>query len=205
VILHPAAFGSIAAVVIVTPGPDTVLTVRNALLGGRRGGVCTAAGVCAGQTAWALMAAVGVATVIAASRPAFLLVKLLGAGYLVILGSRSLRGTAGGSPATWESLGARPTAAAALRQGAVSNLANPKMALFFVGVLPTFTSPRGGRFAGMLLLALVFSALSFLWLSVYAAVVARLGDLLRRGRIRRLLDIAAGATLVALGLRVATE
>ena len=85
-----AAFLLVATVVIVTPGPDTALTIRNTLAGGRRSGVFTALGVSLGQATWAVATALGIATLLAASEPAFRAVKLLGAAYLIFLGLQSL-------------------------------------------------------------------------------------------------------------------
>ena len=194
----------VAAVVIVTPGPDTALTIRNALRCGRRGGVLTGAGVATGQAVWALAASAGLAAVLAASQPAFLAVRIAGAAYLVCLGLHSLRSAA--SPTKLDRRRAARLGSdvvSAYRQGLLSNIGNPKMAIFFMSVLPQFAGR--GSFAAMLGLGLVFVAMTFTWLSGYAAVVARIGDALARTRLRRLLDAATGAALVALGLRVATE
>ena len=94
------AFVGVAALVIVTPGPDTALTVRNALLGGRRAGVATAAGVALGLAVWTAAASAGLAALLVASEPAFVAVKLAGAAYLVLLGAQTLlhalRGDRGG-------------------------------------------------------------------------------------------------------------
>src|SRR5437867_1371000 len=75
-----------------TPGPDTALTIRNSLLGGRRAGVFTAIGVSSGQAVWTLATAAGLAALLAASEPAFVAVKVVGAAYLVWLGAQSLLG-----------------------------------------------------------------------------------------------------------------
>ena len=85
-----AAFVAVSALVIVTPGQDTALTIRNALLGGRRAGVFTALGVSSGQAVWALAASAGLAALLAASEPAFVALKLAGAAYLVYLGLHAL-------------------------------------------------------------------------------------------------------------------
>ena len=87
----------------------------------------------------------------------------------------------------------------------MSNLGNPKMAVFFTSLLPQFSSDGGASFGALLLLGLVFCSLTLVWLSGYAVVVAKAGDLLRRSRVRRTLEGVTGAVLVALGLRVATE
>jgi threonine/homoserine/homoserine lactone efflux protein len=83
----------------------------------------------------------------------------------------------------------------------ISNLGNPKMAVFFTSLLPQF----GSSFPALLALGLVFCALTLAWLSAYAAAVAKAGDVLRRSRVRRWLDGLTGAVLVAFGLRLATE
>jgi threonine/homoserine/homoserine lactone efflux protein len=231
------AFLGIAALVIVTPGQDTALTIRNTLLGGQRVGTATALGVAGGQAVWTLAASVGVAAVIAASEPAFVALKLAGAGYLVLLGLQSLwaavregpgsartgampSGEGPGSARTGampsrEGPHAEPGEGAgggagllpskALRQGLLSNLANPKMAVFFTSLLPQFAPAEGPAFPVMLGLGLLFCAMTFGWLCGYAAAVHRARDLLRRPRVRRSLDALMGSALVALGLRLAAE
>jgi threonine/homoserine/homoserine lactone efflux protein len=197
------AFLAVATIVIVTPGQDTALTIRNTLLGRRRAGIFTAAGVSSGQAVWALATSVGLAALLAASEPAFVALKLAGAVYLVWLGLQSLRSAWRGSRRS-ERAAVRDRGLPSLvawRQGALSNLANPKMAVFFVSLLPQFAD----SFAGLLLLGLLFSAMTFVWLSAYAAVVARAGETLRRPGIRRVLDVVTGVVLIALGLRLGTE
>ena len=192
------AFIAVAAVVIATPGQDTALTIRNTLAGGRRAGLRTAAGVVCGQAVWALAASVGAAALIVASEPAFMALKLAGAAYLVYLGAITLLAAARG-----QAPGHEPRTADdrhELRQGVLSNLGNPKMAVFFTSLLPQF----GESFAALLGFGLAFCALTLAWLSAYAAVVARAGDVLRRPRVRRTLDAVTGTALIALGVRLAT-
>jgi threonine/homoserine/homoserine lactone efflux protein len=201
VLAHLFAFLGVSALVIVTPGQDTALTIRNTLAGGRRAGVFTAIGVSAGQAIWALAAAAGVAALLRASEPAFLAVRLAGGAYLVYLGAQALRSAfkAGTVPASRRGLTERPLAP--LRQGVISNLGNPKMAVFFTSLLPQF----GASFPALLALGLVFCSLTLVWLSGYAVAVTKAGDFLRRTRIRHALDGLTGAVLVGLGLRLASE
>jgi threonine/homoserine/homoserine lactone efflux protein len=202
---HLPEFLAIAAIVIVTPGPDTALTIRNTLLGGRRAGVHTALGVSTGQALWALASAFGVAALLAASEPAFRALKLLGAAYLVYLGIQSLLAAARRvERARTERTSAGLRARIAYRQGVISNLGNPKMAAFFLSLLPQFTTGEA-TVGPLLVLGLVFSTMTLVWLSAYALAVARAGDFLRRGSVRRVLDAIVGAVLVALGVRVAAE
>jgi threonine/homoserine/homoserine lactone efflux protein len=190
------AFLGVALVVIVTPGQDTALTLRNTMAGGRAAGVRTAAGVVSGQAAWALAAAVGVAALLAASDLAFALVKYAGAAYLVYLGLTSLRSALRGAPA--EQAGARTRRP--WREGFVSNLGNPKMAAFFTSLLPQFAD----SFLGFAVLGLAFCAMTMAWLSVVASLAARASALLERGPVRRALDAVTGLALVGLGARLAT-
>jgi threonine/homoserine/homoserine lactone efflux protein len=203
------AFLVVALVVIVTPGPDTALTIRNTLLGGRRSGVFTGIGVAAGQATWTLATSAGIAALLVASEPVFRALKYAGALYLAFLGLQALRAAARKSR---EHEGSPPADAApalspmvGLRQGLVSNLTNPKMIAFFPALLPQF-APRGhGAFFALLILGLLFSTMTLAWLSGYAAVVAKAGDFIRRHRVRRLFEAATGCVLVALGARLATE
>ncbi len=203
-------FLGVSLLVIVTPGPDTALVIRNTLAGGRRGGVCTALGVAVGQGVWALAASAGLAALIVASEPAFVAVKLAGAAYLVFLGAQALRdalrpGGPGGGTATRDGPARSVAAAVVLRQGVVSNLGNPKMAVFFTSLLPQFAPGGGAPFSALLLLGVVFCSLTLAWLTGYAVAVAKAGDFLRRPRVRRAVEGVMGAALVALGLRLATE
>jgi len=197
------AFLGVSLLVICTPGQDTALTIRNTLIGHRRAGIATAAGVALGQATWSLATSAGLAVVLAASAPLFLAVRLAGAAYLIYLGARSLHAAISHreeSPA-----GARPQSSrSALVQGYLSNLSNAKMVAFFISLLPPFAGPHPS-FVLLLLLGLNFCLLTLTWLVGYAIAIDRVGDWLRRSSVRRALDGILGAVLVALGLRVATE
>jgi threonine/homoserine/homoserine lactone efflux protein len=192
--------------VIVTPGPDTALTIRNTLVGGRRSGVFTAVGVSLGQATWAVATSLGIATLLAASEPAFRAVKLIGAAYLIFLGLQSLRGALRRTGSVDRTVGrTRLEPRVALRQGVISNLTNPKMAAFFPALLPQFVPAGDGAFVSLLALGFLFALMTLVWLTAYSFAVARVGAVLRRPAIRRFLDAAFGVVLVALGLRLAVE
>jgi threonine/homoserine/homoserine lactone efflux protein len=201
------AFLGVSALVIMTPGQDTALTIKNTLAGGRRTGILTALGVSTGQAVWTLAASAGVAALLVASEPAFLALKLAGAAYLVFLGAQALLAASRGAPAhDVPGAAARSLVpASGYRQGVVSNLGNPKMAVFFTSLLPQFAPAGGASFATMLALGLIFCTLTFLWLTAYAAAIDRAGHVLRRTGVRRALDAVTGTVLVALGLRLASQ
>jgi threonine/homoserine/homoserine lactone efflux protein len=197
-----AAFLGVSLLVIVTPGQDTALTIRNTLAGGRRGGTFTAVGVVSGQVTWALAASAGVSALLLASRPVFSALRLAGAAYLVLLGLQALVSAVRSHSAQATVAPARPLSGrTAFRQGILSNLGNAKMAVFFTSLLPQF----GTTFWTMFPLGLCFAALTLAWLAAYAAAVARARALLRRPHVRRALDAVTGLALVAFGARLATE
>jgi len=171
--------------------------------------VATALGVGAGQLVWTLAASAGITALLVAWEPAFAAVRLAGACYLVYLGASTLwstwRGTATHGAAGGEGTTAQRSTRRAFRQGLLSNLGNPKMVIFFSSLLPQFAPVIGPTFLGMLGLGFVFCTMTVIWLSAYAWVIARVGFLLHRRGIRRLLDTITGVILISLGLRLATE
>jgi threonine/homoserine/homoserine lactone efflux protein len=202
------AFLGVSLVVIVTPGPDTALTIRNTLFGGRSAGIATAGGVVAGQAIWALATSLGIVALIVASKPLFLVIKYAGAAYLVLLGLQALRAALRPARGHKFTTGARRqrrlASGGALRQGLVSNLGNPKMAVFFASLLPQFVAAEGADFQSLTVLGLVFCAMTFIWLTACALLVAKAGEVLRP-RLKRAIEGLTGAVLIALGLRLAVE
>jgi len=197
-----AAFLLISLLVICTPGQDTALTIRNTLLGGRRAGVATAAGVAAGQAVWTLATSAGLAVILAASGPLFLAIRLAGAAYLVYLGARSLVHAWSRSEPPQPEPSRRERSA--FWQGLLSNLSNAKMVAFFISLLPQFAGPRPG-FVLLTALGLNFCLLTLAWLTAYAFAVTRIKGWLVRDRVRRAMDAVLGTVLIALGFRVAAE
>ena len=200
------AFVAVSLVVICTPGPDTALIIRNTLAGGRRGGIATAIGITAGIAVWTLAASVGVAALLSASEPVFRALQLAGAAYLVYLGAQSLVAAVSGRRHVTTGEGGGQTVAPkrAFRQGLLSNLGNPKIAVFFVSLLPQFVSDGSQSFLALAVLGAAFSLMGLAWLTLYAVVVAKAGQFLR-GRVRRVLDAVTGTILVAFGIRLAAE
>ena len=182
----------VAVVVIVSPGPDFALTVHNTVARGRRAGLATGLGVVSGQLVWGVAAAAGLAALLVASRPAFVALRVVGAAYLVWLGVQALR-------ASWRgaSHAVRTRRGSCYRQGLLSNVGNPKMAVFFTGLLPQF----GSSFPTLLGHSLLFSTMTLVWL----VLVVRAGDMLRLSPVRRAVDLVTGVVLVAFGFRLATE
>jgi RhtB (resistance to homoserine/threonine) family protein len=198
-------FLAVAAVVVVTPGVDMALVTKNALLHGRRPALATAVGINVGILFWTTAAALGLAAVIAHSTTAFTVIKLAGALYLVYLGLQALRASR-----VRPRMRATPRSRApldnriAFRQGLVSNLLNPKIAVFFTSLLPQFVGThRAG--ADLLFLGALFNAMGLVWLLSYALLAARGRKVLGRPNVKRILDRVSGLVLIGLGIRIAFD
>ena len=206
--LHLLVFIGVAAIVIVIPGPDTAVVTKNVLIHGRRAGLGTSLGVSAGLAIWTIAAAVGIASVVHASEVAFTALKLVGAVYLVWLGAQALRaagreGTAEGTTQPTE--GPTLSARGGFRQGCLSDLANPKIGIFFTSLLPQFVTAGRPVLLPFLVLGAVFVAMTVVWLFAYTMVAARDAETLKRPRVRAGLDRVTGVVLIAIGLRLAAE
>ena len=201
-----APFLLISVLLILIPGPDTAIVTKHALLAGKRGGVFAAVGVATGLAIWTLAAAVGLAAVLRASAVAFLVLKIAGAIYLVWIGIQLLRARSAVVSAEQDArVAGRRVAKKALRQGLLSDLSNPKIAIFFTSFLPQFVHGDRHGFASLLLLGAIFCVITLLWLVIYGLLVGHGTTVLRRPGVRRALDRFTGVVLVAFGIRLAFE
>ena len=205
--LHLLVFIGVAAIVIVIPGPDTAVVTKNVLIHGRRAGLGTSLGVSAGLSMWTIAAAVGVASLVRASEVAFTMLKLLGALYLVWLGIQALRAAGHPTGDALTAAAARPgmSARGGFRQGFLSDLANPKIGIFFTSLLPQFVSAGHAVLLPFLVLGAIFVAMTLLWLLAYTLVADRAAQTLMRLWVRAGLDRFTGVVLIGLGLRLAVE
>ena len=186
-----------------TPGQDTFYIVGRSLAQGRRVGIASALGISTGGLIHTLAAAVGMSAIVSTSATAFLVLKFIGAGYLIYLGARMLASRS--SVLTPGASVAGVSLAAAYRQGILTNVTNPKVALFFLAFLPQFiASDSPTKIAAFLVLGATFLVTGTLWCLVLAVSAGRLRDVLAaRPGVQSLLSRAAGALFIALGLRLA--
>ncbi|MDT7544064.1 MAG: hypothetical protein QOE99_174 [Actinomycetota bacterium] len=191
------AFALAATVLILLPGPDTMILLRAIAVSGRPGGLRTAAGILTGLAVWIASACIGLAALLRASEVGFTVLRIAGAIYLVILGVQALRGN--GAPDRRGLLGTGYAA------GLACNLFNPKVGVFFVTFLPGFV-PAGASVASTsALFGAVFLALSVTYFAVLLLAVEKLTAWLRNERIRRRIERVSGVVLIGFGVRLATE
>ena len=193
-----AAFVGVAVVVTVTPGPATALVVRSTLRGGRRAAFSTTLGNSVGVLFWGVASAVGISALVAASQIAFLVLKVTGAAVLVVLGVQAWRRRR-------QVDGHRPATRRAFRDGVVTSLANPKLAVFFVALFPQFLSGGHSTLSKGVLMACLIVALDLVWYSALALIVARARHALAGGRWTRRIERVTGGVMIGLGLRLALE
>jgi RhtB (resistance to homoserine/threonine) family protein len=202
--LDLAPFLLISVLLILIPGPDTAVVTKNALLGGRRLGVASAAGVSIGLLIWTAASALGVAALLKASAVGFTALKIAGAVYLVWIGVQMLRARTTLPASSGQTVG-RGHGVRALRQGLLSDLGNPKIAVFFTSFLPQFVHGSGSPLGPLLVLGGIFAALTLAWLAAYGTLVGHAADVIRRPRVRKTLDRFTGVILIGFGIRLAFE
>ena len=195
------AFIGVAAILTILPGADMALVTRNVLAVGRRRTMLTIAGICSGCVVHATASALGLSAILATSATAFNVLKTIGAAYLVCIGVQSIRAAIAPATATTEPT-IRSTVGPFL-QGFLTNLLNPKVAVFYLTFLPQFISPGEPVLRRSLLLAGVHIGMGFVWLTAYAWFVDRIGAVLTRPRVKLNLERVTGGLLVALGARLA--
>jgi threonine/homoserine/homoserine lactone efflux protein len=187
-----------------TPGPDTVYILGRSIAQGREAGVASALGICVGSIFHTCAAALGLSAILATSSVAFGAIKLLGGAYLVFLGVKLLLDRRGklSLPSNFK----QRTSTAAFQQGVLTNVLNPKVALFFLAFLPQFIDPgSGAKLLAFLLLGLTFVTTGTIWCLILAWFASAFSEPLRaNGTIVQWLNRAAGALFVFLGLRLAT-
>jgi threonine/homoserine/homoserine lactone efflux protein len=201
------AFAAAAALIVLLPGPDTLVVVRNLLRGGRRRAVSTVTGVLSGLVVWVLAASLGLSAVLRASHTGYDALRYAGGAYLIWIGIQSLRRrrdtTTDMLPGT--SRGYGPLLGSGYIAGLATDLLNPKVGVFFITFLPAFV-PRGTDVGAA---TLAFGAIFVVETLVYFAVLIRVADRvvgwMTDPRTRRHLDRGAGLVFVGFGVRLATE
>ena len=198
-----AGFVAVATLAVVTPGPDMTLVARNTFAGGRISGLATSAGTCSGLLVHATAAALGLSAVLLASSQAFTVVKIAGGAYLIFLGIRTIIGA--GRDTSFREGEKANDPWAAYRQGVLTNVLNPKVAVYFLSLLPQFVEPGPGFTWRLLLLSGLFIAMGLVWLTVYTLALHAVGASVDRPRVRTVIETVTGGVLLLLGARLAFQ
>lgn len=187
-----------------TPGPDTVYILGRSIAQGREAGIASALGISVGSIFHTCAAALGLSAILATSALAFGTIKLLGGAYLIFLGLKMILERRGqlSLPSNFH----RRTTTAAFRQGVLTNVLNPKVALFFLAFLPQFIDPASGtKVFAFLFLGLTFVTTGTIWCLILAWFASAFSERLRTSEpVSQWLNRTAGPLFVFLGVRLAT-
>jgi|tagenome__1003787_1003787.scaffolds.fasta_scaffold20980086_4 threonine/homoserine/homoserine lactone efflux protein len=203
------AFLALAALLTITPGADTVLTLRNTLGGGTRDGLCTMAGICSGFVFQPFLATLGVAALFVRLPVAFTAVKIVGAFYLLYLGIQSFREAVRlwrQRMASDAGIGRRKCIGSSwrcYREGLLTNALNPKIAVFYFAVLPQFIKPNDPVLMKSLLMTFCHYLMGVIWLGGIAICAGKMRAVLTKPRIKASLEAVSGLAMIGFGARLA--
>lgn len=192
----------------ITPGVDTMLVIRNTARGGWRDGAASSLGICSGLFIHAVISAVGISMIILQAAWAFSALKLAGACYLIWLGVSSWRKVLRHDSfqlVNGASVMGSFCIIRSLREGFLSNVLNPKTAIFYMAFLPQFINPDRSPLMQSLVLAGLHFIIAMIWQCLLALMVKQFKALLQRPRVSQLFDGVTGTVMISLGLQVTRE
>jgi threonine/homoserine/homoserine lactone efflux protein len=195
-------FIGVSWALIITPGPDMLYVITRGVTQGRKAGILSAIGVICGILVHTTAAALGLTLILQTSALAFLIVKTLGAAYLIYLGIKAWREK---STFHLQTSTAIVSSRRVFWQGVLSNVLNPKVAIFFLAFLPQFVDKGGPHVAlQMVMLGLTFAFFGLCFLLMVGYSSGKIGSLLtRQPRYGQFLERLAGAVMIGLGIRLA--
>ncbi|MFF4081605.1 LysE family translocator [Streptomyces sp. NPDC001777] len=194
----------VLAVLTMVPGPDMAVVTKRAIASGRRDGLRTVGGITTGLLIWGALTVVGLAAVLAASATAYTVVKLAGAVYLGFLGIQALSQSRRGR-STAPAPGVPAPVGNPWSTGLISNVFNPKIAVFYTGLLPTLAPSGFSPHGGMALLVLIHAVLTLVWLGGYVLVLTKARAFFEKPAVRRVMDRVTGVVLIGFGIKVAAS
>lgn len=201
------AFAAMAALLVMSPGPNGVLIAKTVPTSGRASGFANIAGFVAAFFVHGTFAIFGLSVLLLQSAQLFMLVKLAGAAYLVWIGFKALLDAWRGLPAALPKVAParrRRTMAKAFAEGFLTNALNPKVAMFYIAAFPQFIAPEAASPLAAYLLVTVHACLNVAWFGPMVLLFERLSSVARSGVIQRALKAATGMVFVAFGIKLAT-
>ncbi|SFH41150.1 resistance to homoserine/threonine (RhtB) family protein [Priestia megaterium] len=192
---------------IILPGPDTAIMTKNTLTVGKQGGFKTMLGICCALSIHTLTAIVGLSAIIAKSALLFSIFKYIGAVYLIYLGIKSLW--------TWRNKNTTETIEpiakskykneSSFKQGFLTNLLNPKIAVFFLTFLPQFVNPESHTFMPFLILGIIYIVLTIVWYLFYIYLLNQISSFMKKPKTQKVIEGITGTILIGFGIKLALE
>lgn len=208
----PENFGEfLIAITILSmiPGADTMMVIRNSLRGGFIDGAVTSTGICSGLFVHAAVSGCGLALILYNSAQIYHFIKIIGALYIIWLGLQNLWEAKNRYRATSADQLATCSAPLCVRrsftEGVLSNVLNPKTAVFYITFLPQYMNPEGNLLLQSFTLAGIHFGISFIWQNILAGVVDRAKQIITAPKSRSCIEATAGTILVGLGIKLAAS
>ncbi len=203
---HFPLFMFMSFLLILLPGPDTGLATQNTIRYGRKGGVQTVIGSAGGTLIHTLAAVLGLSAIIVKSALLFSIFKYAGALYLIYLGVMSLlalRQAKSASPE--ETASRRYDSRSPLLQGMLTNVLNPKVAVFFLTFLPQFLAAGARPLLPFLFMGLTYTLMTVIWMVFYVCMLDRIGAWIKRPAVQSVMQGVTGFVLLGFGVKLALE
>ncbi|MDM5375430.1 LysE family translocator [Bacillus cereus] len=194
---------------IILPGPDTAMATKNTLVAGKVGGVKTVFGTCVALLIHTLAAVIGLSALIVKSALLFSIFKYVGALYLIYIGIKALLAVRNKEGIDTNDISLNNedehTHTSCFRQGFLTNLLNPKVAVFFLTFLPQFLNPNHNTFIQLLVMGLTYLVLTAIWFAFYIFLIDKISAFMKKPKTQRYIQGLTGVVLIGFGIKLAFE
>lgn len=190
---------------IILPGPDTAIVTKNTVTGGKRAGIQTMLGSCLGLSIHTIASVAGLSAILVQSAIAFTVLKYVGAAYLCYLGVRTLMNMRANKANVDETLLVEAKGNSDFKQGFITNITNPKVAVFFLTFLPQFLAPNAEPFLAFLVMGVIYTGLTFIWFLVYVYLLNLIRNFMKRPATQAVIECLTGVVLIGFGIKLALE
>lgn len=190
---------------IILPGPDTAIMTKNTVIGGRKGGMQTMIGSCVGLSIHTIAAVAGLSAIIVKSAVAFTVIKYVGAAYLCYLGVRTLMNMRAKKNQVEEEVLVEAKGNSYFKQGFITNITNPKVAVFFLTFLPQFLAPGADAFWAFLVMGILYTVLTLAWFFFYVVLLDKIRTFMKRPSTQAMIEMVTGIVLIGFGIKLAFE
>lgn len=192
---------------IILPGPDTAVVTKNTLIDRRIGGLKTSLGIICALLIHTFAAVLGLSAIIVKSAVLFSIFKYAGAVYLIYLGVKilwSLRKKEAAASVEMTAI-SQPRNTSCFKQGFLTDILNPKVAIFFLSFFPQFVEPGNGTFVPFLIMGITFTLLSAIWLFIYVYLINQIGAFMKKPKVKNVIEGITGIIIIGFGIKLAME
>lgn len=199
-------FFTIACVLlIILPGPDTAIVTKNTIVNGQKGGFQTMVGSCVGLSIHTIATVAGLSAIIVKSAVAFTFIKYVGAAYLCYLGIKTLLNMRVKNLEIDDIPKIEAKGNSYFKQGLITNVTNPKVAVFFLTFLPQFLAEGSEPFWPFLTMGIIYIVLTFIWFALYVFLLNKIRNFMKKPATQAIIEMLTGAVLIGFGLKLAFE